>query len=289
MNIKKIRRLAILLSILFHLLLIFLLQEAERFDLLSSEIPIEKDPQEDRLVFELIETPDNIPEEEPIEESPLVSDKNTRAKDENQEDFTNTQNPYSPGDLEFKEYEQPEVIPEPDPGLPEVAQKEQEGSEDQKEPEEENISDGDLLSYNKEESSEEKSPSNEPQEEMRKKLSFENLISSAADKGGISFNTYDWEFAPYMLAMKKRIESNWNPPYAFTHLGAISGTNSFRFKVMPDGKVRNLDMLATNAHYSLDQSSSMAIEGSSPFMPLPLNFPEDHLEVTITFSYNILK
>jgi len=288
MKIKNIRRLAILLSILFHLLLLFLFREAERFDLLSSETLLRKDPQEDRLVFELIETPDNIPEEEPQKESPLVSDKSTIAKDETSEEFANTQNPYSPGDLEFKEYEQPEVIPVLESGQPETVQKELKEIEEE-ESKDENIPDSDLLSYNQEELSVEKPPSNDPQEEMRKKLSFENLISSAADKGGISFNTYDWDFAPYMLAMKKRIESNWNPPFAYTHMGAISGTNRFRFKVMPDGKVKDLEMLGTDAHYSLDQSSSMAIEGSSPFMPLPISFPEKYLEVSVTFFYNILK
>jgi len=282
MNIKKIRRLAILLSILFHLLLIFIFQEAERFDLLSSEVPLEKIPAEDQLVFELIETPDHIPEEEPIEESPLVSDKNTVARDENIEEFPDTQEPYSQGESVFKEYEQPEIIPVPESEPQETGEKEPEESED------ENI-DEDLVSYNQEELNEEDSPSNESIEESREKQNLENLISSANEKGGVSFNTYDWDFAPYMLAMKKRIESNWHPPFAYTHLGAISGINVFRFTVLPSGKVINLDMLESNAHYSLDQSSSMAISGSSPFMPLPLNFPEETLVVTITFSYNLLK
>ena len=89
--------------------------------------------------------------------------------------------------------------------------------------------------------------------------------------------------------MKRRIESNWNPPFAFTHMGAISGTNQYHFRVMPDGRVINLEMLDSNAHYSLDQSSSSAIKSSSPFLPLPISFPEEYLEVTITFSYIINK
>ena len=42
-------------------------------------------------------------------------------------------------------------------------------------------------------------------EQIRKSLSYENLNSNSVDKGGISFNTYNWNFAPYMLAMKKRM------------------------------------------------------------------------------------
>ena len=55
MKIKNIRRSAILLSILLHLLLILFIQEADRFDMLFSKEPESKEPFEDRLVFELVE------------------------------------------------------------------------------------------------------------------------------------------------------------------------------------------------------------------------------------------
>jgi TonB family protein len=118
-------------------------------------------------------------------------------------------------------------------------------------------------------------------------LGFRNLLSSVGRKGGLSFNTYDWDFAPYMVAMKRAIENHLFPPYAFTHMGLISGTNTVRFTVMSDGHIGGLEILGSDAHFSLDRTSVRAIESSVPFLPLPRDFPEEHLEVTAHFSYVI--
>jgi outer membrane biosynthesis protein TonB len=117
--------------------------------------------------------------------------------------------------------------------------------------------------------------------------SYRNTRASAERYGGIRFNTYNWDFAPYMLAMKRKVQSHLYPPYAFTHMGMISGTNIVHFVVMPDGSVRDLEIMTSDAHYSLDLASIRAIELSLPFLPLPMGFPEDYLEVTAHFSYVI--
>jgi hypothetical protein len=109
--------------------------------------------------------------------------------------------------------------------------------------------------------------------------------TGAKRRGALSFNVYNWDFAPYMLAMKREVESHLFPPYAFTHMGAISGTNVVRFIVLRDGRVRDLVVLDSDAHGSLDLTSLRAIEMSLPFMPLPSSFPEEYLEVTAHFAY----
>jgi outer membrane biosynthesis protein TonB len=116
---------------------------------------------------------------------------------------------------------------------------------------------------------------------------YKNLLSGVGRRGGLSFNTYDWDFAPYMLAMKRAIQSHLFPPYAFTHMGLVSGTNIIHFTVMPDGRIRGLEILGSDAHFSLDRTSVRAIESSVPFLPLPRDFPEEVLEVTAHFSYVI--
>ena len=103
----------------------------------------------------------------------------------------------------------------------------------------------------------------------------------------MSFNTYEWDFAPYMLAMKRRVERNLHPPYAFTHMGMVSGINILHFTVRRDGTVHDLTILGSDTHACLDRTSVRAIGLSLPFMPLPDNFPEDVLEVTAQFSYTI--
>jgi len=285
MKIKNVRRIALILSILLHLLLILLLQEADRLDSLFSKEPEPQETFDNRLVFELVETPDDALIDEPDNETDLVSDTKARVRDMSEDVTDQTDLPFSEGDIVLKEFQQPEIIPAPESGTSSES-----SEEDNKEIEENssNIVESNPNTLSEDSDNDADKSNSSPQKKTPRKLNFENLISGASEQGGISFNTYDWNFAPYLLAMKKRIESNWNPPFAFTHMGAISGVNQYRFKVMPSGTVKDLELLGTNAHYSLDQSSSMAIEGSSPFMPLPLEFPEDYLEVTVTFSYNIM-
>jgi outer membrane biosynthesis protein TonB len=115
----------------------------------------------------------------------------------------------------------------------------------------------------------------------------DNRDSRAMDSGGLSFNTYNWNFAPYMLTLKEKIRRNIFPPPAFTRLGLISGSTLLRFKIFPDGKMKDLQILGHKGHKSLMQTSNTAIEISVPFEPLPGDFPEPFLEVTCRFSYLI--
>ena len=120
-------------------------------------------------------------------------------------------------------------------------------------------------------------------------LEYENLLSQVRTRGGMSLNTYKWEFAPYLLEMKHKIQSHNHPPFAFTHLGAIDGDILLRFKVLQDGTVQDLEILKSTAHYSLESTSTRAIQFSAPFKHLPDNFPKEYLEITALFSYILKK
>ena len=105
----------------------------------------------------------------------------------------------------------------------------------------------------------------------------------------MSFNTYEWHFAPYMLALKKKIQGNIFPPAAFTRLGLISGETLLRFRIYPNGELSHLEVLEYNGHDTLKETSVKAVEISAPFVPLPQNFPKAYLEVTGSFSYFVRK
>jgi TonB family protein len=115
-------------------------------------------------------------------------------------------------------------------------------------------------------------------------LAYQQTVSSAANQGGISFNTYDWDFAPYLIRLKKRIERNIYPPPAFTHLG-IGGSNIIRFRISRDGTVTGPEVLGSEGEKALIETSKRAVEVSAPFWPLPEDFPRDYLEVTAKFFY----
>ena len=121
------------------------------------------------------------------------------------------------------------------------------------------------------------------------KIRYDNRVSRVEDIGGLSFNTYNWDFAPYMLALKRRVEGNIFPPAAFTRMGLISGETLLRFKIYPNGQMRDLELLEYEGHETLKETSLRAIELSAPFGQLPENFPEPFLEVTGRFLFHIIK
>ena len=104
---------------------------------------------------------------------------------------------------------------------------------------------------------------------------------------GIAPYTYEWDFAPYLLELKRRIRRNIFPPIAFTRLGMISGVTLLRFKIYPDGQLRDLKILGYEGDRSLMETSQTAVEISAPFPDLPSDFPEPYLEVTGKFLYLI--
>lgn len=116
----------------------------------------------------------------------------------------------------------------------------------------------------------------------------DNRQSRAPQLGSFALDTYEWNFAPYMLWLKKRVQSNIYPPPAFTHMGLISGQTHLRFKIYRDGTLRDLELIDYRGHKSLMETSMRAIELSVPLQKLPPDFPKEYLEVTAQFDYTIL-
>ena len=275
-NTGKVRIAAFLLSLLLHILLIvgiiWIPQPVSK-----AALPLDpsiSQPQYDRMAFELLETPPDIPEQTPSIDTDLASDQDSRAHDL-KDDLPNDL-PYSEGFAEAKNYPQQKI--------PEIAETQPDQQSKEIPEPSENPPNEAFITALKEMQQRLKQDNQESPEP-----SFKNIDSSAIDYGGFSFNTYNWDFAPYLLTMKRRIRSNMNLPYAFTNLGAVSGDIMVKFVVLPNGIVKSLEILNSDAHYSLEQSSVNAVQNSSAFDPLPRDFPEDRLVVTARFSFSILK
>ena len=109
--------------------------------------------------------------------------------------------------------------------------------------------------------------------------------SARASIGGISLNTTEWDFAPYLLDLKRRIKQKWIPPIAFTALGAVHGYTWVRFRIYPDGHMEGAEVIETDGHDSLHRSSANAVKAAAPFRELPKDFPEEYLEIEFGFYY----
>jgi len=278
MNSKRILWLALILSVVLHILVLFILPHLSDIRLIDLK-PDQQDIEEKRIVFEFIETPD-VPEDNNVEKQNLVSDKNITAADELDGELPLDANPFSEGDMEIKEFPETESVEIQPENKPTETVQQTSIEESSEQSAEMAIKEG----------NEKQIPQVHPESVyLPPQPDYNNVISEVEKAGGVSFNTYKWNFAPYMLYLKKKIQGNLNPPPGFTYLGLIHGDVLVRFIILPNGTLKDVKVLHSEAHNSLVQTSTGSITISAPFLPLPKDFPEDYLVVTSLFSYIVEK
>ncbi len=272
MKEKKLRIFSIVLSTIFHLLIFFIIIISKKNS--PIEILSKKNEKDIVMKFELIETPTPKSPQIPDASTKFVSDKTTQAQDLFKKEDLLSGTPFSSNiinnqdkkinDSQAKILENKDSKPIVQNDVTEIRDEFIEKAKFEMKHLKKNI-----VSINK--------------------ISSENLISTAKKYGSIQFNTYEWDFAPYMLAMKKKVEKNIHPPPAFTRMGMISGDILVRFKVKLNGEIEDLEVLEYNSHISLVQTSVSALTSSAPFLPLPKKFPKKYLEVTALFTFSVRK
>jgi protein TonB len=293
-------------SIVLHLFLAAGAVIAIRLGFFDREIKVtEKDdepivfeivpPEPDRPRGPVIETPDDAKTVENPEQADYLSDKNALARNaERAPDDLEFGAPFARGDIDFPEMPtnpgadvgaQPQQVQTPNE-FEEIHDSERERSE----------ATGDISTsgdyYADAQNRDFREYLTSPGRSGRTggadevpRARYNNQQTQAHDVGGISFNTYNWEYAPYMLALKKKIERNIFPPPAYTRMGLISGDTLLRFRIYPDGTMKQLQVIKTKGHETLKETSVQAVSVSAPFPSLPADFPEPFLEVTARFSY----
>lgn len=112
---------------------------------------------------------------------------------------------------------------------------------------------------------------------------------SVEELGDLTLNTYQWQWAPYVNAMRDKLQHVWVTPPAYYQLGLISGYTIIRYAIDRQGKLVNYKVLKHVGHSSLEVSSVQAIESLFPFMPLPKDFPEKQLVITAKLIYPNLR
>jgi len=312
---RRSYRIAFLLSILLH---IFLLgyadpilnlfvsdplnpNENEPFEPLTVELV---DPEQD-APQDLVETPEDARMNEAPEFAQALSDKNARAQDEYEADNLTQNLPYSDGVSQFKVFAGGQNA-----GVPEQVQQQQQQEEkqqdgEQKEPQEfEN--DGDQMTpaelgnveiagspvafrdrrkFSKELITGSPDPNPAGRDNFSDDVNWKNTESAAEALGGVSLSTYDWNFAPYLLYMKRRVKEHWYPPQTYLRDGSVTGKVVLKFTVRRDGTVGRSEFITHTGHESLIAPCLNAVKASDPFKPLPTDFPDPVLELTWTFYY----
>ena len=116
------------------------------------------------------------------------------------------------------------------------------------------------------------------QEEM------DNPTGDAMLFGDVSLNTIAWDWAPWLQRFSREFYRNWVPPYAY-FLGLIEGGQLVEIEVAPDGRLLRLDVLEEDGHESLREATVGNFRGFAPYQPLPEDFPEPTLRLTVRVTY----
>lgn len=288
---------AILVSLLLHFLLMLLLPRLAHLDQVllvpENEPAMEEQNNQAPLVFDLVETPESARSETPAADTRHLSDKTARAQDQNRSESLPEGDPYSKGRTDralFRgnpERSMPRMNPDRQPRTSESESRERPTTSEDR-----------LLVARRQESNQPKtfhpnvlrgqqSPQKSLPSNYTDDVNRDQTQTSSENVGQVSLNTYQWDFAPYILAMKKKLRRNMYPPPALYRLG-IGGEAVVRFRVYPDGQIENLQVLSFRGHSAFSTTSVNAIKASLPFEPLPEDFPEKYLELTWTFLYSIL-
>ena len=109
--------------------------------------------------------------------------------------------------------------------------------------------------------------------------------------GGVDIlsDTMGVDFGPYMKRIIYDTERAWWPiiPQVAQPPLSKQGRTGIRFKILPDGSVKEMILELPSGDVSLDRAAWGGITGASPYPPLPKQFKGQYLELRFWFLYNL--
>lgn len=282
---------------LLHLLILVIYRPLAKIQLFPAVVEAEQDAVAAPLVFELVETPEDAIRQKP-EQATLISDKNVTARNETRPENLPVGEAYSEGQIHYRIFA---GGPEPaDAARALQEMQEPAKSEDQsRDQPHEATSDLAIKLFDARQALRkelyEESEAREEQSILSIRssylddLDYNHRLAAAEALGGVALNTYEWDFAYYILDMKKKLRESTFPPVAFTRFGMISGETVLTFRVWPDGNATDVTVIGYEGHKTLMETSVDAVNSASPFSPLPDDFPEEYLELRWTFIYFVYR
>jgi len=102
-------------------------------------------------------------------------------------------------------------------------------------------------------------------------------------------DTMGWDYGPYVQRVVYDTERAWWPiiPESARPPLDKQGKVMIRFKIFPDGSVRDMILEGPSGDVALDRAAWAGITGASPYPPIPKAFKGPFLELRFYFLYNI--
>jgi hypothetical protein len=102
-------------------------------------------------------------------------------------------------------------------------------------------------------------------------------------------DTMGVDFGPYMTRIVQIVKQNWYtlmPPSVYPPI-LKQGKLALEFQIMKDGSVQGLLRDTTSGDIALDRAAMASITASTPFPPLPKEFPGKLLGLRFYYFYNL--
>jgi len=109
-------------------------------------------------------------------------------------------------------------------------------------------------------------------------------IQANGDFGpSFQFDTRGVDFGSWLRRFRAQVYRNWLIPYAAM---ALHGHTILRFTIHRDGAITDLVILQPSAVDAFNKGAFNAIKSSDPTVPLPSEYPDDWMVMTVIFYYN---
>jgi TonB family protein len=99
----------------------------------------------------------------------------------------------------------------------------------------------------------------------------------------IQFDSKGADFGPWVRRFLNQVRRNWYVPGAAR---ILSGRVSIQFNVWRNGRVTDLQIVRPSDVDPFNSSAFNALVLSDPTLPLPTEYPDEKIAITITFHYN---
>ncbi|HTU50891.1 MAG TPA: cell envelope integrity protein TolA [Acidobacteriaceae bacterium] len=101
-------------------------------------------------------------------------------------------------------------------------------------------------------------------------------------------DTMGVDFGPYLHQVVQMTQSSWDLliPEAARPPLLKQGTVAIQFIILPDGSIKQMQLIRPSGDVSLDRAAWGGITGAGPFPPLPKQFKGPYLALRFYFLYN---
>ena len=113
--------------------------------------------------------------------------------------------------------------------------------------------------------------------------------AKALDQAEILTDTMGVDFGPYLTRIVQIVKQNWYnlmPPSVYPPI-LKQGKLSIEFVILKDGKTSGMVVHTSSGDVALDRAAWASITASTPFPPLPKEFPGQILGLRFYYFYNL--